>query len=183
MSLHYHKEPGPGTGVWDQSAIGFKFHPKGTQIDHKVSWNTISNNNFEIPPLHSSWEVGSGRIFERDAVLLSIHPHMHYRGKAMKYTAFYPSGKQEVLLDVPNYDYAWQINYIYNEPKEIPAGTRIEVRALYDNSLERAAQSGQINVHRAVQYGAPTTDEMMNPFIAWTYVEPDDEGAPSSESD
>lgn len=137
MSLHYHKEAGPGTGTWDRSAVGFKFHPKGTEVKHKVSWNIIGSAGFEIPPLHSAWEVGSARIFEKDTILLSLHPHMHYRGKDMMYTAYYPDGTEEVLLDVGRYDYSWQINYIYNQPKLIPAGTRIEVTAHFDNSLER----------------------------------------------
>ena len=39
-SMHYYKEPGPGTGVWDQSMIGFRFHPKGTEIKAKVGMPT-----------------------------------------------------------------------------------------------------------------------------------------------
>ena len=174
VSLHYHKEVGPGTGVWDQSSIGFKFHPKGTEINHKVNWSPVSNNGFEIPPGHDNWEVGSGRTFAKDTILLSIHPHMHYRGKDMKYTAFYPDGSQELLLDVDSYKYEWQINYIYKEPKLIPAGTRVEVVAHYDNSLELQSRVPKLNVGRAVSFGGASTDEMMNPFFAWTYVEPEE---------
>lgn len=174
LSLHYHKEAGPGTGVWDRSAVGFKFHPPGAEVKHKVTWNTIGNGAFEIPPLHPNWEVGAARVFEKDTILLSLHPHMHYRGKDMTYTAFYPDGTEEVLLDVPNYDYAWQTNYIYREPKLIPAGTLIEVVAHYDNSEAKAEEYPNINVNRAVRFGAPSTDEMMNPFVAWTYIEPEE---------
>ena len=174
MSLHYHKEPGPGTGRWDQSAIGFKFHPKGTKDLHKVSWNTIGHRNFEIPPGHPNWEVGGGRVFEKDTVVISLHPHMHYRGRDMKYTAYYPDGTQEVLLNVDRYDYAWQTNFIYRTPKILPAGTLVEVTAHYDNSDTIKAAVPKLNIERPVAYGGPSTDEMMNPFIAWTYVEPDE---------
>ena len=174
VSMHYHKEVGPGTGLWDQSSIGFKFHPEGVEIRHKVNWNGISNGGFEIPPGHENWEVGAARTFEKDTLFLSIHPHMHYRGKDMKYTAFYPDGTQEVLLDVDRYEYEWQTNYIYKEPKLIPAGTRVEVRAHYDNSEIRQALVPKLNINRAVSFGAASTDEMMVPFIAWTYIEPDE---------
>ncbi len=174
MSLHYHKEPGAGTGVWDQSAVGFKFHPKGTADLHKVTWNTIGNGTFEIPPGHANWEVGGGRVFLKDTVLLSLHPHMHYRGKDMKYTAYYPDGTQEILLNVDRYDYAWQTNFIYRTPKILPAGTLVEVTAHYDNSETIKASVPKLNIERPVAFGAPTTDEMMNPFVAWTYVEPDE---------
>ena len=55
----------------------------------------------------------------------------------------------------------------------ISAGTRVEVLASYDNSKEREADF-PIDTSRAVTYGAATTDEMMAPFLAWTYVEPDE---------
>ena len=40
--------------------------------------------------------------------MLALFPHMHLRGKAFRYTAIYPDGKQEMLLDVPHYDFNWQ---------------------------------------------------------------------------
>ncbi|MCH8205058.1 MAG: c-type cytochrome [Candidatus Hydrogenedentes bacterium] len=174
ISLHYHKEMGPGTGVWDQSAIGFKFHPAGTEVKHKVSWNTVGNFTFEIPPGHSNWEVGGGRVFEKDTVLLSIHPHMHYRGKDMKYTAYYPDGTEEVLLNVDRYEYGWQTNYLYRTPKILPAGTLVEVTSHFDNSEARKELVPKLNVQRPVRFGGPSTDEMMNPFLSWTYVEPEE---------
>ena len=174
MSLHYLKEVGPGTGTWDRSSVGFKFHPKGTADLHKVTWNIVGNGTFEIPPGHPNWEVGSGRVFEKDTVVLSLHPHMHYRGRDMKYTAFYPDGTQEVLLNVNRYEYAWQTNFIYKTPKILPAGTLVEVIAHYDNSESIKAEVPKLDIERAVDFGAASTDEMMNPFVAWTYVEPDE---------
>jgi hypothetical protein len=82
----------------------------------------------------AEWPVGAARTFWNDTTILSLHPHMHLRGRDMKYVAFYPDGTQETILDVPAYDYDWQINYIYAEPKHVPAGTRIEVQGHYDNS-------------------------------------------------
>ena len=86
-------------------------------------------------------------------------PHMHLRGSAAKYTAFYPDGTSELLLDVPKYDFNWQTAYGYKDIKKIPAGTRIEWEIFYDNSVERAERVG-FNSDRAVHFGSPTTDEM-----------------------
>ena len=107
-------------------------------------------------------------------MLLSLHPHMHFRGQSMKYTAYYPDGGAEVLLDVPEYDYSWQTNYIYREPKVLPAGTRVEIEAVYDNSETKLDEYPFLDIGRAVDWGAQSTDEMMAPFLAWTYVEPED---------
>jgi mono/diheme cytochrome c family protein len=101
FAMHYHKEPGPGTGVWDNSQLGIKFHPEDQEVKHPVEISNISYGSFEIPPLHNRWKVGASRTFMEDTVLIGMLPHMHLRGSAAKYTAFYPDGSTELLLDVP----------------------------------------------------------------------------------
>ena len=174
LSMHYFKEVGPGTGLFDQSSVGFKFHPEGSDIKYKVHRGGMSARGWEIPPRHPAWEVGGSRTFDENAVLISLHPHMHFRGKSMTYTAFYPDGTTEVLLDVPDFRYAWQTQYIYDAPKFIPKGTRVEVIAVYDNSEERQARHPEIDINRAVSFGAPSTDEMMIPFYEWSDIKDED---------
>ena len=89
-------------------------------------------------------------------------------------TSYYPDGSKEVLLNVNRYDYSWHTNFIYETPKILPAGTRIEVTAHYDNSESIKESVPKLNIERPVRFGAPTTDEMMNPFVAWTYIEPEE---------
>jgi hypothetical protein len=36
-------------------------------------------------------------------------PHMHVRGKAFRYEAILPSGDIHTLLEVPRYDFNWQL--------------------------------------------------------------------------
>jgi hypothetical protein len=90
---------------------------------------------------------------------------MHLRGKDMKVTAFYPDGKSEVLISVPNYSFNWQTNYYLKSPKAIPSGTRIEVVAHYDNS---ARNKYNPDPTKPVRFGDPTYDEMMIAFIDYT---------------
>jgi hypothetical protein len=165
FNMHYHKEPGQGTGVWDKSALGFVFQDK--PVTHPVHWDLTSSYNIAIPPGDSDWRLKWSKRFSRDSTLLALFPHMHLRGKAARYTAYYPDGSSEILLDVPKYDFNWQTTYIYNEPKTVPAGTRIDFQFAFDNSKERAEWAG-FNANRSVRYGLPTTDEMANAFIDWT---------------
>ena len=95
-------------------------------------------------------------------------PHLHLRGKAATYTSFYPDGTSEVLLEVPAYDFNWQTQYEFNEMKQLPAGTRLQMELFYDNSAEKGAAIG-FNANRAVRFGGPTTDEM---DLAWFTVAP-----------
>ena len=78
-----------------------------------------------------------------------------------------------MLLDVPKYDFNWQIAYDYKEDglKTIPAGTRVEFEMWYDNSIERATAVGY-NGNRPVSFGGPTWDEMDLGWMNFTDAEP-----------
>ncbi len=171
FSMHYHQEPGPGTGKWDQSLIGLV--ESKTPVRHRVRYDAVGNSSFEVPPTTSCWRVGSAKIYKEDTTLLALWPHAHLRAMKARYEAFYPDGTSELLLDVPSYDQAWQTTYLYREPKQIPAGTRVETTIWYDNSPERAADKG-FSSKRAIRFGGPTTDEMMLGFLNYTHTEPID---------
>ncbi len=170
FQMHYHKEKGAGTGVEERSEMALKFYDK--PVAHAVHIEPISNGRFEIPPFTSNWKVGMGRTFDRDIIITSLLPHTHLRGTAAKYVAFYPDGKEETLLEVPSYDFNWQTDYMFKEPKRIPAGTRIEATMVYDNSAERQKRAPEVDPTRAVRFGGPTTDEMDLAWMTYTETEP-----------
>ena len=152
--------------MMDSSDIGFVFHDK--PVEHPIEISTIAHGAFEMPPGAADWRVGASRTFDEDTILLSMMPHMHLRGKSATYTAFYPDGTSDVLLDVPEYDFNWQTQYDLAVNKLLPAGTRIEMDLHYDNSVEKAEQIG-FNPNRPVHFGGPTTDEM---DLAWITIAP-----------
>ena len=176
FAMHYHKESGPGTGQWDSTQMGITFHEK--PVIHPVDVSAIQHGGFEIPPYHSDWVVGGARTFEDDVVLLDVFPHMHLRGKSAKYTAFYPDGTSEILLDVPSYDYNWQTAYEFDTYKQLPAGTRLEWQITYDNSLE-ASEARGVDPSRAIRFGGPTTDEMDLGFFTYAMAEPNKQPPPA----
>lgn len=161
FGLHYHKEPGPGTGGWDQSMIAIKWHTE--PVEHVVRAAGISSRGWEIPPRHGSWKVGAARTFEEDSMIINMMPHMHTRGAAARYELVYPDGEREVILHVPEYNYNWQLTYTFKEPKLVPAGSRLEVSMWFDNSEENPFLIEPPD--RAVGFGGMTVDEMN---IGWT---------------
>jgi len=164
MQMHYHKEAGPGTGVFDQSTMAIKF--SDVPVVHPVEITSIAYGNFEIPPLVDSWKVGASKTFDEDFVLIDFMPHMHLRGSSARYTAFYPDGTSELLVDIPTYDYNWQTAYEYATYKPMPAGTRIDYEMTFNNSTERGEAAG-VNPNRAVRFGGPTTEEMDLGFLTY----------------
>ena len=69
------------------------------------------------------------RLLDED-VVLSMSPHMHLRGKAFRFEVVLPTGKREVLLDVPAYDFNWQTSYLLAKPRVLPAGSVMYCRAV-----------------------------------------------------
>ena len=55
------------------------------------------------------------QTFKADAVIYTLHPHAHFRGKSASFVANYPDGATETLLNVPAYDFNWQATYELDE--------------------------------------------------------------------
>jgi hypothetical protein len=179
FNMHYHKEPAAGSGVWSQSEIGF-FVADGP-VRYQVKNDTVGNRSFEIPPNHPNYRIGSSRLLEKDTLVLNYWPHAHMRATAARYTAIYPDGTEELLLDVPRYDQNWQVTYKYKEPKLLPKGTRIDVDFWYDNTPERASRRS-FDPNRFVGYGPRTDDEMSLGFIGYAEVD-EPEAMPTTDND
>ena len=169
FSMHFNKEPGPGSAFSSQPEVGFFVETR--PVEHEVITDTLGNNGFEIPPNVSSYRIGMARTLEKDTMLLNLWPHAHLRAVSSRYIAYFPDGTEELLLDIPNYDQGWQVTYKYKEPKLLPKGTRIEVDFWYDNTEARGVRRS-FNADRAIGFGPRTNDEMSLGFLS--YVELDD---------
>jgi hypothetical protein len=167
--MHYYKQPGEGTEYWNQAEIGFYF-AKGP-IKYKVHSKSIGTTGFEIPPLKVNDRIGAAETLQKDTLYLSYWPHAHLRATAARYTATYPDGHKELLLDVPRYDQGWQVTYKLKQPKLLPKGTRIDVEMWFDNSAERGAKR-RFNPNATVRNGPRTQDEMMLGFVSYVELEP-----------
>lgn len=162
VNMHYHKTAGPDTAVIDDTSAGFKFYPDGSIIDHVVQTNLLPHSGWTIPAGDPNYEVNNTFAIEEDIYLLSMGPHMHYRGKAMRYEMEYPDGEMETLLWVPKYDFNWQFLYEYEVPKFIPAGSTMHMSWWFDNS---AGNPYNPDATAEVIYGPETSDEMANARI------------------
>jgi hypothetical protein len=152
-NLHYHPN---GTATTDRTRIGLYF---GTgDLRKEVATGVAGNVVFEIPPNEPRYEMTATYVADQDIRIISLFPHMHLRGRDMKLTAKFPDGRTQDLLNVPAYDFNWQLFYYPTAPISIPRGTRIDVVAHYDNSVGNRANP---DPSRTITYGETTDDEMM----------------------
>jgi hypothetical protein len=81
----------------------------------------------------------------------------------MTYVLEYPDGRKETILNVPRYDFNWQLGYNLARPIKVPKGTRLMVYAHFDNS---AGNKFNPDPSRTVYMGTMTWEEMMFPFFS-----------------
>ena len=118
-----------------------------------------------IPAGADNWPIVGVMRVKDDITVYSMSPHMHFRGKDMQYSVKYPDGRDEVLLNVPKYNYEWQLNYEFATPPKIPAGSVITVRAHYDNSANNAKNPAP---GEEVTWGQQSWNEMFVPWIEYS---------------
>ncbi|HEV7226665.1 MAG TPA: redoxin domain-containing protein [Pirellulales bacterium] len=154
FQMHYTPN---GSPQQDRSCVGLVFADP-SEVKQRIGGGMAPNRGFEIPPGDDNYEVRSQHRFDKDVLLLNFTPHMHLRGKSFRYEAEYPDGRREVLLDIPHYDFNWQLRYQLAEPKPLPQGTILHCTAHFDNSPENLANP---DPSKTVRWGDQTWEEMM----------------------
>ena len=146
-----------GSQQTDRSTAGFVFADPQT-VKQELVTSLAMNYEFQIPPGEADYRVEASHRFDQDMRLYSVLPHMHLRGKAFRFDAIYPDGRQETLVDVPRYDFNWQNSYVFAEPKRMPEGTVIHCSAAFDNSADNLMNPDPT---KPVRWGDQTWEEMM----------------------
>jgi mono/diheme cytochrome c family protein len=170
LGMHYNKPTGPGTAFEDVSRGAVIFYEEGDVIRHVVRRSVLPVGfDFVIPAGHPEYSQSVEFPFEEDTYILSLTPHMHYRGKRAKYELVHPDGRTELLLWVPDYDFEWQRMYVFKDPPIAPAGSKLIWTPTWDNSTDNPANPDPTV---DVPYGEPTEMEMGNGWMDYTPVAP-----------
>jgi hypothetical protein len=168
MQMHYTTT---GKESVDASRIGIWFYPKGFIPKERMTGQCACHFTptwVNIPPLDPDYEMTQSFTIEKDAKLFAFTPHMHFRGKRMRFSAEYPDGTSEELINIANYNYNWQLAYTYKEPKAVPAGTVITATGAFDNSEQNKMNP---DANRSVPWGLQSWDEMFFGAADWKYVD------------
>ncbi|HTB17099.1 MAG TPA: cytochrome c [Bryobacteraceae bacterium] len=157
LQMHY---TATGKATEDRTRIGLLFaHEPPRQAVLSLQ---MSNDRFVIPPGDPNYRVQVSGTLPNDALLISMFPHMHLRGKGFEYLITGPNGHVETLLKVNHYDFHWQLNYRLAQPRLIPAGTRLTFIGYFDNSPNNP---GNPDPAAEVRYGEQSWEEMMIGFF------------------
>ncbi len=141
--------------------VGLRF-PKDV-VNKQLHHFLLDPRGWKITPHDPAYEIRSRHIMQHDGSLMGLFTHMHVRGRDMTFNAISPDAKQQTLLQIPNYNFEWQLGYeIKPGAKHLSKGTVVEAVAHFDNS---AFNPYNPDPNKSVGYGPQTVDEMFNGYV------------------
>ena len=156
-----------GTAQQDTTKIGLVFVDESEVKEELITLMAI-NQQFEIPP-HESNAIAKSSLnyFPAGAKLLSISPHMHYRGKSFDCTITRQNGgegetNKRTVVKVPNYDFNWQHIYELEQAVELDGVESVDVEIRFDNSADNPFNPDPTQY---VLWGDQTWEEMAVGFF------------------
>ena len=157
FQIHYTPN---GTATRDQVKLGLLFAKEAPR--HIVRVAGIADHRLSIPPGVERHPETAVLPVPAEVKVLALMPHMHVRGAAFRFEAILPDGAVRTLLDVPRYDFNWQLAYRYAEPRTLPRGSKVRATGWFDNSANNPANPDPT---KTVRWGPQTSDEMMLGYV------------------
>jgi peroxiredoxin len=157
LELHYTTDGEEQTDMTE-----FAFYLADGPQERTAETRMAITQTLDIPPGEDDARHLATYAFKKPATIYGLFPHMHFRGKWMRYELLLPNGKRETLLHVPRYDFQWQLPYNFKEPRHVPAGAWLMVTGSFDNSV---GNPNNPDPHRRVVWGEQSWDEMFIGFF------------------
>lgn len=161
FQIHYHPS---GKPEFDQTEIGLYFAPPDAR--QLIADLVVGNVDLMIPAGAAEAKFTGEYTTPVNLVLMEIRPHMHLLGKSYKARGVLPSGEEVPLINIEEWDFNWQDSYVFDPLVRLPAGSKIQIEVVYDNSSSNHANPN--SPPKTVYFGEESTDEMSNCAIRVT---------------
>jgi hypothetical protein len=165
LQIHYNLRNG---ALPDQSSVSFELA------------DSVEKEGFLVPFANPDWFEGMNMLipageadvvhmFELDLATATETPitvysaslHMHELGRNAATWVETAGGTRECLLDIPRWDFGWQLTYGFQEPLVVGPGDRLMLECRFDNSAgNQPIVNGERLPPRDVGWGENTGDEM-----------------------
>ena len=159
FQMHYTPN---GKATTDRTRVGV-IYAKEPPL-HEVRVAGIVNPRISIPPGAADHREEASLQLPFDATVIGFLPHLHVRGTACRYELIRADGGRTTLLDIPRYDFNWQLLYRRHEPLALEAGDTLVFTAWYDNSAGNPANPDPT---QTVRWGPQTFDEMHLGYVEY----------------
>ncbi|MFT5681624.1 MAG: hypothetical protein ACI8RZ_002530 [Myxococcota bacterium] len=146
--VHYNSTGSEGT---DRSLLNLQVETQPQKPVKFQPWADISwlMGDMEIPAQSEGIVHGVSYEAAEPFQLYASHVHMHSLGVSGRVSVKKADGSERCVLDVPDWDFNWQRNYLLEEPIQIEAGETVDLTCAWDNPTDQD-----------VNWGEGTSDEM-----------------------
>lgn len=191
LQVHYHPVAGDSgdKGDTDLSQVAFWTLPEGEIPEHIVRRTMVVASRLDIPAGEANYAteasssirsvasiggyLGVGGTFIPGGQIIGMTPHMHMLGTRLSVTQKHADGSESCLIDVPRWDFEWQLDYMYPSDglEAYDPGDSLTLRCEYDNSAEnQPLVNGEPRDPHGVKWGEGTFDEMCLNYVWVRYA-------------
>ncbi|MFM8980747.1 MAG: redoxin domain-containing protein [Planctomycetia bacterium] len=169
FQMHYTPN---GIAQQDRTRIGLRFAKEPPR--EEVRTIGVFPFGLDIPPGAPAHQASALVPVPFDAKVLAYMPHMHLRGKAVRYEVIdlrAPQAAPELLFEIKRYDFNWQTPYRLAEPRLVRggAGIMLKVTGTFDNSYGNPYNP---DPEQRVRWGDQTWDEMLIGYLDYVQAGP-----------
>jgi len=128
-----------GRPVHDRPELGL--HLANAESRRPVGDLVIADFKLRIPPGAARYRHRLRYEFPVPTTLVGLTPHFGPLAREVTVVALLPDGSNERLLRISDWDPLWHDHYTLKRPVRYPAGTRIEVETVFDNTPKNPRQT------------------------------------------
>jgi len=123
----------------------------------------LGRQGIDIPAGEAAYVVSDEYELPVDVEVQALQPHAHYRARDVRGDAILPDGTVRHLLHIADWDFRWQHVFRFETPLNLPKGTTLTMRYVYDNSPANARNPEQ--PPKRARWGQRSADEMGDLWI------------------
>lgn len=162
IQVHYNATFAKDGPQPDNTRVAFWFLKEGTPKS-VITREAVQQTSFVIGAGNPSVRAGSGISVPAGVDIVGISPHAHMLATEMSATATV-GGMRACLINIPKWDYHWQLDYTFTEPLSGPA--QVSTSCVWDNSAEHQPTVNGMQLQpRNVSFGEGSFDEMCLHYV------------------
>lgn len=140
--------------------------------DPNVTHQFVGNLSW---PISFSGGASIGLTADDPVAMHSVFMHQHVLGKSASIELLRDDGTEVMLVDIRDWDFGWQDEYVFEEEVIIQPGERLRLTCTWDNSASNQQFiNGKQIKPQYVEFGEGTLDEMCVNYFYVTKVRPQD---------
>jgi len=158
LSTHFHPS---GKVEHEASTVALYFTDKAptqrfTGLQIPIGFGILAG--IDIPAGKKDFTIEDSFVLPVDVKAFGVSAHAHYLAKEFTMSAKLPDNKSKTLLRIPDWDFAWQEQYQFQDYVDLPKGSKIQVKITYDNSADNPRNP--TSPPKRVRWGKESLDEM-----------------------